>query len=156
MRQFLCSPDKFSLSRSLQKHWSVFICPNVWLFTHLGEGKRKNLRQPKHSNELITASNIYSIFTQLWGARLSYFIFYNVFSLHVNNPLTMTYSSFFNMTHDSLSTLLLKPAARKDFNNIKVPDFCGLVLHLLLRALCQWCTWADTDNSLMYVKEIVF
>lgn len=49
---------------------------------------------------------------------------------------------------NSLNTLFLKPASWKDFNSITVSDFCGLVLCVLLRAMCQWCTWADTDNSL--------
>lgn len=71
-----------------------------------------------------------------------------MFSIHVNNPLNLTYSSSFNMTHNSISILLLKPAAWKDFSSITVPDFCGLVLHSLLRAMCQQCTQADTDNSL--------
>lgn len=44
----------------------------------------------------------------------------------------MTYSSSFNMTQNSIHTSLLKPAPWKEFNNIAVLIFYGLVLCLLL------------------------
>lgn len=86
----------------------------------------------------------------LYSGKLSEFIliFKNIFFIHVNNLLNLTYSSSFNMTHKSLSTLLLKLTAWKDFSTVTAPDFCGLVSCLFHGAVCQWCTWADTDDSL--------
>lgn len=145
-RQSLCSPDMFNLFKGLI---CFYLSKYLAIYTLLRR-KKKELEAAKCFNESVRAGNIYSICTQLWEIAWIYINFWSIFSIDVNNPLNLTYSSSFNMTHDSLSPLLLKPAAWKDFDTITVPDFSGQVLCLFHGAVCQWRTWADTDDSLRF------